>query len=117
MNLLPLLVPGGSDTHVQFNDGGTLGGEAALTYNKATNVLTSTGTINASAGKILITDNDVSEPGVESDGFISVAIIGGQPRLYWTVGGAMYYVEGSASAAIFTGSPIGLLLCLTYNLE
>lgn len=32
--------PGGSDTHVQYNDGGAFGGEAAFTYNKATDTLT-----------------------------------------------------------------------------
>ena len=32
--------PGGSDTQVQFNDGGTFGGESDLTYNKTTNTLT-----------------------------------------------------------------------------
>lgn len=32
--------PGGLDTHVQFNDGGSFGGEAAFTYDKTTNKLT-----------------------------------------------------------------------------
>lgn len=32
--------PGGSDTQVQFNDGGTLNGDAGLTYNKTTDTLT-----------------------------------------------------------------------------
>lgn len=32
--------PGGSDTHVQFNDGGSLGGESTFTYNKTTDTLT-----------------------------------------------------------------------------
>ena len=32
--------PGGSDTQVQFNDGGSFGGDAGLTYNKTTDVLT-----------------------------------------------------------------------------
>jgi len=32
--------PGGSDTQVQFNDGGTFGGDADLVYNKTTNTLT-----------------------------------------------------------------------------
>jgi len=32
--------PGGSDTQVQFNDGGAFGGEADFTYNKSTNTLT-----------------------------------------------------------------------------
>lgn len=31
--------PGGSNTQVQFNDGGAFGGDAALTYNKTTDVL------------------------------------------------------------------------------
>jgi len=31
--------PGGSDTYVQFNDGGSFGGEAAFAYNKTTNYL------------------------------------------------------------------------------
>jgi len=33
--------PGGSDTQVQFNDAGTFGGDAGLTYNKTTDTLTS----------------------------------------------------------------------------
>lgn len=32
--------PGGSDTQVQFNDGGAFGGDAGLTYNKTTDTLT-----------------------------------------------------------------------------
>jgi hypothetical protein len=35
--------PAGSDTHVQFNDGGALGGDAGLVYNKTTDVLTAGG--------------------------------------------------------------------------
>ena len=32
--------PGGSDTQVQFNDGGAFGGDANFTFNKTTNTLT-----------------------------------------------------------------------------
>jgi hypothetical protein len=35
--------PGGSDTQVQFNDGGAFGGDAGLVYNKTDNILTNTG--------------------------------------------------------------------------
>ena len=35
--------PGGSDTQVQFNDAGAFGGDAGLTYNKTTDVLTAGG--------------------------------------------------------------------------
>lgn len=34
------VTPGGSDTHVQINDGGVLGGFASLTFDKTTHVLT-----------------------------------------------------------------------------
>lgn len=37
--------PGGSDTYVQFNDGGSFGGDAGLTYAKATDVLTVGGAV------------------------------------------------------------------------
>lgn len=34
--------PGGSDTQIQFNDGGAFGGDAGLVYNKTSNILTIT---------------------------------------------------------------------------
>jgi len=37
--------PGGSNTQVQFNDGGSFGGDAGLTFDKATNALTVGGDI------------------------------------------------------------------------
>lgn len=42
--------PGGSDTFVQFNDGGTFGGDAGLTYNKTTDILTVTSAYNVVTG-------------------------------------------------------------------
>jgi hypothetical protein len=50
--------PGGSDTQVQFNDAGSFGGDAGMTYNKTTDVLTVVG-INLSgeiASRIVATD-------------------------------------------------------------
>ena len=52
--LAPATTPGGSDTQVQFNDGGAFGGDAGLTFNKTTDALTAkqftpaTGTITTS---------------------------------------------------------------------
>jgi len=37
--------PGGSDTHVQFNDGSTMGGDAGMVYNKTTDVLSVSGAV------------------------------------------------------------------------
>ena len=39
--------PGGANTEIQFNDAGTFGGDADLTYNKNTNVLNLNGTLTA----------------------------------------------------------------------
>ncbi len=47
--------PGGSDTHIQFNDGGSFGGDAGFTYNKTTDSATLVGSltvggVNATTG-------------------------------------------------------------------
>ncbi len=42
--------PGGSTTQIQFNDAGVFGGDADLTWNKTTNVLTNRGDINLDDG-------------------------------------------------------------------
>jgi len=42
-------VPGGSNTQVQFNDSGAFGGDAELTYDKTTNLLTVGGAVHTSA--------------------------------------------------------------------
>ena len=47
--------PGGSDTQVQFNDGGsTLGGDSGLTYNKTTDTLSVTGGVNVGTGVTIL---------------------------------------------------------------
>lgn len=46
--------PGGSDTQVQFNDGGSFGGDADLVWNKTTNELTINGSLNATTKSFLI---------------------------------------------------------------
>ncbi len=50
-------LPGGSDTQIQFNDGGVFQGSPALTFDKTTTVLTLSGNItttNANLGNIVI---------------------------------------------------------------
>ena len=49
--------PGGANTQIQFNDDGTFGGNANLTFDKATSVLTITGNIsslNANLGNLAV---------------------------------------------------------------
>lgn len=48
--------PAGSDTQVQFNDGGTMGADAGLTYNKTTDTLTVAGPVNMETARIEDTD-------------------------------------------------------------
>jgi hypothetical protein len=57
--------PAGSNTHVQFNDAGNLGGDAGLTYNKTTDALTIAGNISitGAAGQT----NVISATGVDQD--------------------------------------------------
>ena len=49
------LAIGGTDTQVQFNDSGSFGGDAGLTYNKTTDALTAAGTVTAT--KLVPTGN------------------------------------------------------------
>lgn len=42
--------PGGSNSHVQFNDSGNFGGDSGLTYNKTTDVLTVSGAVVSDGG-------------------------------------------------------------------
>ena len=58
-NVSATATPAGSDTEVQFNDGGSLGGDAGLVFNKTTNDLTLTGT--GSAGYLTATEISSSE--------------------------------------------------------
>jgi len=52
-----LVTPGGSDTQVQFNDGGsTFGGDAGLTYNKTTDALTIAGDLIVNGGDVITTN-------------------------------------------------------------
>lgn len=55
----PSAAAGGSDTQVQFNDGGAFGGDAGLVYNKTTNVLTNTGGQLVLAGGTVTTSTPI----------------------------------------------------------
>lgn len=56
-------LPGGSDTQIQFNDGGSLGGDSNLTWDKTLDHLSSTGTFHLSDGSDYIDfDSDLVDP-------------------------------------------------------
>ena len=51
--------PGGTNTQIQFNDGGTFGGNANLTFDKTTSLLTITGNVsalNANLGNLVVSN-------------------------------------------------------------
>jgi hypothetical protein len=54
--------PGGSDTQIQFNDGGAFGGDVDLTYNKSTNKLTTKGDVELNDGGTHTTTLQVVTP-------------------------------------------------------
>lgn len=57
LNLTGSSTPGGANTQVQFNDSGTFGGDADLTWNKTTNTLTIVG-----SGTLAMQDATISRP-------------------------------------------------------
>lgn len=63
--------PGGSTTQVQFNDAGALGGDAGMTYVKATDTLNVVGAINA--GSVGFTDTSKSA-GINLQGLTSGSV-------------------------------------------
>lgn len=125
--------PGGSDTQVQFNDGGSFGGDTAFTWNKTTNSLTvglenSTGSIltptattaDTTGGSLDIISGDGNSLG--DGGALSIASgVGGDTgsggNISITSGasggtsgnGGFFLVEaGSGTGATFTGGNIQL---------
>ncbi|MGI0075911.1 MAG: hypothetical protein ACREAU_00715 [Nitrosopumilaceae archaeon] len=55
-------VPGGANTNIQFNDNGLFGGDGDFTWNKTTNVLTITGSVNISSSLTVDTNTLVVDP-------------------------------------------------------
>ena len=88
--------PGGSDTQVQYNDGGSFGGDAGLVYAAGTDTLTLAGPLNV-AGASIFNDagNDVDFR-IESDDNQNMLFVDG----------------GSDVVGIGTGSPITALSIL-----
>jgi hypothetical protein len=70
--------PSGSDTYVQFNDGGNLGGDAGLTYNKTTDTLTISGDLAVNGGDITTSSSNAS---VFDTGATTVNAFGGATTL------------------------------------
>lgn len=89
----------GSDTQVQFNDGGTaLGGDAGLTYAKTTDTLTIAGALNVPK----IVGNGAGGSGSE------IKIWGGGQLRFEATASTDTVVYGGDNNAILTGTPVGV---------
>ena len=70
--------PGGADTNVQFNDGGSFGGTAGFTFDKTTNAVSTTGTVSATGniqGGNLLTSGLISATGNVISGNLSTTLV------------------------------------------
>jgi hypothetical protein len=81
--------PGGSNTQVQFNDSGAFGGDAGLTYNKATDTLT---------GKTVVTNN-LTATALATPGSITVAPQGTGGAVTWTYKLVARLADGTTTQA------------------
>lgn len=60
----PAVVPAGSDTQVQFNDGGTFGADTGLTFDKNTKALGVSGPVILKSPNNTLYRLDVTDAGV-----------------------------------------------------
>lgn len=71
MQIYPITIPGGSDTYVQYNDGGIFGGATGLTYNDGTSVTTATG-MTVTSCAVLGANSAILQPAADSTTFFQV---------------------------------------------
>jgi len=122
--------PGGSDTYVQFNDGGAFGGDIDLTWNKTTNVLGVTGDVNLIDGGSFTTTLQTITPTAARtislpDATGTVALVAGSSGQvvynnagalaggnlgYNTTTGAFGYINGTGTITQATNKATGVTL-------
>jgi hypothetical protein len=106
LDLVDTTAAAGSDTQVQFNDGGSLAGDADLTWNKTSNVLGVGGDINLDDGGTYTTTVQVVTPTANRtisfpDATGTVALVAGSSgQLLWNNAGA----NAGASTLTYDGS-------------
>ncbi len=93
--------PGGSDTYVQFNDSGTLGGDSGLTYNKTFDILAVLGGLYTGNLGIDFTESDTN-PGC-SAGVYNIYADLSETKLKKCQNGTVSDLAGTAGATGATG--------------
>jgi hypothetical protein len=89
--------PGGSDTQVQFNDGGAFGGDADFVWNKTSNILTIAGgqIINNNSGTLRIGTSGTTSPVLQQVNTTDIQVV--------SAGGVL----ANFMAAAFYGQSVG----------
>ena len=102
--------PGGSDTQIQFNDGGAFGGDSGLVFNKTTNKLTAGGDIELNDGGSFTTTLQTVTPTANRtisfpDATGTLALVGGSSgQVLYNNAGAL----GGVSTMTFDGTSVTL---------
>jgi len=113
-------VPAGSDTQVQFNDGGVFAGDAGLVFNKTTNALTTTGLLTAAGATLSST---LTMTGAAVNGAVRVDVasattcaIGAAASNYVRITGTTTITGmGTVASGIYRDVVFDGALTLTYN--
>lgn len=110
--------PGGSDTQIQFNDGGLFGGAVGLTFNKTTNAVSMPGNLSVTGGiyGIIETSNQPNITGLGtiaslSAGFIS---LGGNLNANGTVAASAFNGDGQLITNINANNIVGNVSSANY---
>jgi len=112
--------PAGSDTQVQFNDGGVFAGDAGLVFNKTTNALTTTGLLTA-AGATLSSTLTMTAAAINSAVRVDVAsattcAIGAAASNYVRITGTTTITGmGTVASGVYRDVVFDGALTLTYN--
>ena len=69
--MVPIVAPGGSDSHVQYNNGNTFGGASGLAYNDATSVTTATA-LTVTNASVISSNSVVFQPGTDAVTFLQI---------------------------------------------
>ena len=99
--------PGGSNTQVQFNDDGVLGGSAAFTFNKTSNVITASGNISANyflGNGALLTGIATGTPNAIANGTSNVTIPTANGNVVITSNANVAITATSSNVIIGSGS-------------
>ncbi len=110
----PVTAAAGSNTQIQFNDGGAFGGDADLTWNKTTNVLTNRGDINLDDGGTFTTTVQCVTP--TANRTISFPNATGTVALVAGSSGQVVYNNAGAYAGVSTMSFDGSNITLSGRL-